>query len=496
MITTQQAKIFLKLLHGRFSIAWEHFYKSLFFRIFNGDKSFTQQFTIPQIVPIITSIDDLALLALNCNNDYCKKCFDLIKSTLTPEQMLELLKCMMHLTASGVIAPRNVADLFRGDTIASYILDELLKPSKKKQASLIEYHYYNYIDLIYQDLVKGKSLPDNIPPDYIMSDDCQKNSLNLLTLINQEIIKFIHTDPLISYFIGLIKHYVLQDKSFKIDNLNQFLLGTLANRFISSMFNRHIKRHTEKTINNLLTSNNPDPNSPNIHLAKKFEYQQKIAIRYGTRLFTQLISSDIKGKSSQNNVYPTRYNEFLTDPANRQPYIDYCILLNLSVKEPAPKFINKIKSKFAPKIQSDVYGQELQLLLWVTVKEIYVEYLTLKSKFNISHSNAEPELKLRYLPTCISELRNLLNLQLNLGIMNTPEWNLIDGLIKKLETLDKFYKENITYISKESSHDSTRSPPKWSLSPRASVDRPQPQIIGPKQSISPPKESSPTSPRP
>jgi len=83
-------------------------------------------------------------------------------------------------------------------------------------------------------------------------------------------------------------------------------------------------------------------------------------------------------------------------------------------------------------------------------------------------------------------------------MMNTPEWDLIDRLIKKLKSLDKFYKENITYIPKEPSHDSTRSPPKWSLSPHSSAGQPQPQliIVSPKQTISPPNEGRPTSPRP
>lgn len=493
MITTQQAKIFLNLLHGnRFNIAWKYFYQNLFYRVFNNQKPFNQQFNLPQIVSFISSIDDLALIALNCDNNHCQECFELIKDTLSTEQLIDLLKCMLKLAASGSIAPRNLPDMLRGDTIPSYILDELLKPTKKKLASQIEHLYYNYIDLISQDILKDKSPPDNIPADYDMSIDCQNNSIALLISINQEIDKFLNTNPVIIYFLGLIKNFAQQDKTFPTNNLNQFLLGTLANRVVSSMFNRYIKRYSIKTIQNL--SKNSNPNNPHVHLAKKSEFQRKVAVRYGMKLFTDLISGDLNEKSSQKNVYPSQFHEFIADPKNKNLYLAFCTNINVSENIACPKLDRKIKNKFVPKAQSDAYGQELHIILWLAIKEIYFAYQDLKPKMQLPAKLAEQgnELKFRYLPTCIIELRNLLDGLLNISTINNPEGALIRELIEKLNILERYCKENLAYIPKEHLPDS-KSPPRWTLSPRNSTEPMQPISANDRIESSSSPSSGPTS---
>lgn len=459
MLTLPQATILLDLLYKLFPRDWPIIYKSIFYRISNSIPLPTQEALDKTLVPMIDTKNDLALLALVDPNPNSKKCAELIISVLTHEQLFELLENIFKLqlttrdpTCTSVEA---ISALFRGDPITCYLFDELIKNSKKLFAANIQSESNDFINAVVKDIKHEPNvILEAIPLDYTMSENCAQFTARLLQSIHNKILHELSSEPVIKSLLAMIKKYAQYDNNTNLNKLNDFLLGHLANRVVSSILSHyliHIKQKEKTLLNDLKNTTTHVAVTLNLSLhhlqAKNLKWS--IANKFISKPFTYLIATDPVEKPIHNQTFPIAYHPFLLNREFKFSYIDYCD--KLQYENCRHLFSNKHSSKFKvlDALGKDVFDNELQLCLWLAAIDIYKEFhafqeknqktTTTKAITSIAVLQNITQLRLQYFPTFTKEIRIQMDAFLNIGNIRTQYGQHIDTLVEKLKTLKRFH---------------------------------------------------------
>lgn len=507
MLTKKQAELLLEILHNQFPATWKIMLKAIFYRVANG----IALEPIPEIedmLPKFLSITDLAQIALVCKIDHFEDFVEIIRLTLSPQQELQMLTAMMQLTVNTDPTRKLVylKDLFRGESLAFYLLDDVLKKAKKELAASIESECDLFISKIYNEIMTpGKTeIPEILSLQCTLTKSTQISLSIKLSRIHQAIIEFLQKSTTVKYCMALIKYYAQQHPSDHGDELIDFLMGTLGNRIISSTLSRYVIPFSKKKKLELdgyekankqkqseISSESQKVSSAdqsaantvsfsvahnfNMRNLQKMRFEWLLANRFLSAPFSYLICSVRNKETFPKTRLPETFEDFLLSPLSHAPYREFCLSLVPADLNQLPKIADtiQVKKPVKPEIKVDVFKEELILRLWLAVKEIFLESEIIKDEMLKDRDMQKKNINFaplywNYLPTVIKVLLQRSAALVNITNIDSSSGKAITALIGKLEKIKKCYLNNFQHQEHiEESCKSPRNSAPAALSPRS-----------------------------
>ncbi len=357
-MTTGQAKAYAQLLDKQCSEQELNALLSLHIqKVFEESPAATQAMSAQRMpspnsravarLPNIDTDYDLAAILLFCSEP--DNVFKILASRLQDTQIFHLYKIILHVAAA---LPKedehHISKIQRNRTIIIVMLEYFCESAKIELANLLTPPCHHFVKVIADDQAKHKTE---------MSEKCIKQTVVTLTQINETISDYLVNKA--RRILGLFHEIAIalqQDKTLSNEKLVDIILGTISISFIGDVIIKKISY-----------------SEPSVALP--------IIAKHLTKVLGFLLTGDL-GKREAFEQFPDEFKKFLTDPAQKHNYLQFC--QDVSTEQRAYIFPSKYRPiKFDASVIPPKRVQELYF--WSFFVDIYEQFSKVKLKYDAAH---------------------------------------------------------------------------------------------------------------